>query len=618
MIGGGAAVRMPEIALQAKRPTKVQPDPATLAVKDGAVGGRAADRETRHYVIALLAIIVALLVAVEGVLLRDGAGWDVTTLLYWESMVVLYFTSGLLAAWRQPHNRFGLLMIWTGLTIWCAGLESVPYPGIALIGDVTKTLPLAAVVHLVMAYPHGRLPDRLSRMVVATIYTVALVLQAPSYLFASGSAFMIAGVPALGDPFRSLQRVIGLVGLCVALWVVLRRRSFADPVRRHRLGPLAWYGPVALIALIVDNFVGYVLGMFPHQVGNIQIAIVLGLPILFLAGLLTGYFGRAGELREFLARVGGDLLQPEELDFAVARALGDHSARVVYGAGPPGGYFYDDGSAVRTEGRRVVMPVHYGADIVGAIIYDADSVIDDRILAEVARVCALAVDHHRVVAVLRAALLEVERSAVALRQAQYRLVQASDVERRRIARDLHDGVQQDIVVLGLQVRSLDRGADDPDVVRATAVDLQSGMSDLLADFRALVHGIMPASLTDRGIDSAIRELGERTALPLIFRSSGIGHRLPEAIESTVYFVILETVTNAIKHASATGIWVELRYDDGVLRAEIRDDGRGGITALDGGGGLAGLRDRVLALNGSLTVSSPPGNGTVVRALIPCG
>lgn len=83
-------------------------------------------------------------------------------------------------------------------------------------------------------------------------------------------------------------------------------------------------------------------------------------------------------------------------------------------------------------------------------------------------------------------------------------------------------------------------------------------------------------------------------------------------------VILETVTNAIKHGAATGIWVELRYDDGVLRAEVRDDGRGGAGALDGGSGLQGLRDRVLALNGSLTVSSPPGDGTVVGALIPCG
>ena len=154
---------------------------------------------------------------------------------------------------------------------------------------------------------------------------------------------------------------------------------------------------------------------------------------------------------------------------AVARALGDRSARVVYGFGAAGGYFYADGSpALHRSAAGRVMPVHYGGEVVGAIDYAADSVVDERLLDAVARVCALAVDHHRVVAVLRAALLDLEESATALRQAQYRLVQASDVERRRIARDLHDGVQQSIVVLGLRVRSLIKGADDPDRVRATA------------------------------------------------------------------------------------------------------------------------------------------------------
>jgi signal transduction histidine kinase len=173
------------------------------------------------------------------------------------------------------------------------------------------------------------------------------------------------------------------------------------------------------------------------------------------------------------------------------------------------------------------------------------------------------------------------------------------------------------VVLGLQVRNLTRHADDPASVRGTAVTLQQGMSDLLDDFRTLVHGIMPASLADRGIESAIRDLGERTAVPLVLRSSGLGRRLPQAIESTVYFVVLESVTNAVKHAAASGIWVELVQVDGLLCAAVRDDGHGG-AALGGGSGLEGLRDRVLALNGSLTVSSAPGTGTEVKALIPCG
>ena len=600
------------MALHTEQVTITQSDPAVPP--DAAPSG---DRDVRWLTTMLLGGVVFLLVVVESVLLRGSGEWDVTQLLFWEATIVLYCASGLLANWRQPHNPFGLLLIWTGLTLWCAGLLHAPYPAISLIGHITQTLPIAALVHLLLAYPYGRLPDSISRMVVATIYAVALVLQAPSYLFAGGSEFMVADLPQLADSFRSVQRLVGVLGLAVALWVVLRRRRLAGPDRRHRLGPLAWYGPVALLALITLSVVGGVLGLFREQVGILQTTVVLGLPILFIAGLLTGAFGRAGELREFLARVGGDSLQPDYLDVAVARALGDSSARVVYGFGPASGYFLADGSPALIDRDRTVMPVHYGGDVVGAIDYAADSVVDQRLLDAVARVCALAVDHHRVVAGLRAALLDLEESATALRQAQYRLVEAADVERRRIARDLHDGVQQSIVVLGLRVRNLTKRAEDPDRVRDTAADLQRGITELLADFRALVHGIMPASLTDRGIVSAIKDLSERTAVPLVSRSSGLDQRLPAAVESTVYFVILETVTNAVKHAAATGIWVDLQYGNGVLSAEVRDDGLGGAV-LEGGSGLPGLLDRVLALNGSMTVNSAPGSGTVVRVLIPCG
>ena len=283
--------------------------------------GTTADRQLQQHTTALLAIILFLLVTVEWLLLRDSGRWDVTPLLYWESTIVLYCVSGLLANWRQPHNPFGLLMYWAGVTIWCAGLQLAPNPGIALIGDITQSLPIAALVHLVMAYPYGRLPDRLSRTVVASLYTVALVLQAPRYLFAGGGAAMVAELPQLADALRSVQRVVGVLGLCVALLVVLRRLQLEGPDRRHRMGPLAWYGPVALMALIVVSTIGGLFGLFP-VIGMLQTAIILGLPVLFLAGLLSGSFGRAGELREFLLRVGGDRLQPDELDAAVAPGVG--------------------------------------------------------------------------------------------------------------------------------------------------------------------------------------------------------------------------------------------------------------------------------------------------------
>ena len=324
------AVTMPGMALQTERSTTTRRAPATASVDRGT-----ADRQVERHTTALLTIIVVLLVIVQWILLRDSGEWDVTPLLYWESTIVLYCVSGLLANWRQPHNPFGLLMYWAGVTIWCSGLQLAPVPGIALIGEITQSLPIAALVHLVMAYPYGRLPDRLSRTVVAILYLVSLVLQAPGYLFAGGGAAMIADLPELADAFRSVQRVVGVLGLCVALWVVLRRLRFQGADRRHRLGPLAWYGPVALLTLIAVSTIKAAFGPLP-VIGILQTAVILGLPILFLAGLLGGSFsGRAGELREFLLRVGGDRLQPGDLDGAVARALGDRSARVVYGVSRP-------------------------------------------------------------------------------------------------------------------------------------------------------------------------------------------------------------------------------------------------------------------------------------------
>ncbi len=565
----------------------------------------------------VVAAVVVLMIAVESVLLRAG-GWDMTSLLLWESMIGLNSLSGLLAAWRQPHNPFGWLLVWAGLATGCAGLQLAPYPAIGLIGDICHTLPLATLVHLVLAFPHGRLPDRVSRWVVGGTYFVALVLQAPIYLFSGDGPVAISNLPEVVKGATSAQRVVGLLTLAAALAVLLRRRRIAGPDRRQRMGPLSWYGPVALTAMITVIVLSAVFSRYPEPTAYAQSTILLGLPILFLVGLLTGAFGRAGELQEFLKRVGSGQLRPEHLDDAVARALGDPRAHVVYSAGEADAFFYADGSVADLGSDELMRPVRYGSEVAGAIVYDANSVVDEHLLAAIAQVCALAVDHQRVVAGLRAALLDVEKHAIALREAQYRILQASDVERRRIARDLHDGVQQSIVVLGLRVVSLTRGADDPGQVRAAAADLQAGMAALLKDFRTLVHGIMPASLTDRGIVPAIRELSERTAVPLTVRSSGLNQRLPEAVESTVYFVVSEIVTNAIKHAGATGVWVDLEYlNDGTLSTQVRDDGHGGAV-MNGGGGLQGLRDRVLALNGSLMVNSAAGQGTVVKALIPCG
>ena len=385
------------------------------------------ERSLRAFNVAVLTLTAVLLVTIESLMLVE-ADWEWWSVLIWEAMVSLYFLSGLLASWRQPHNPFGLLLIGGGILIWCAGLQSSTIAGVAVIGHITQSLPLAVVVHLVLAFPYGRLPDRTSRVVVVSVYVVCLVLQAPQYVLSGGGFTQLAELPEVADALLTVQGAVGLLGLMAALWLSLLGWKIIGPDQRRRLGPLAWYGLVALSLLIgtVGINVTGLLGGFGLAVGLTQTFIILGLPVLFLVGLLTGSYGRAGELREFLAGVGAGRLDPGELDSAVARALGDPSARVVY-TSPGAGFVYADGQPMvdgSGKGWRV-SPVRYGEEVIGAVLCDPASVIDDRLVDAVARISALAVDHRRVVASLLATLLELESTATELRKSRYRIVQAS-------------------------------------------------------------------------------------------------------------------------------------------------------------------------------------------------
>ena len=194
-----------------------------------------------------------------------------------------------------------------------------------------------------------------------------------------------------------------------------------------------------------------------------------------------------------------------------------------------------------------------------------------------------------------------------------RLVAAADEERRRVVRDLHDGAQQrmvhTVITLKLAEGELqDQGGRASELVKEALAHAQSAS----AEVRELAHGILPGVLTRGGLPAAIRALASRMTVPVEIDVST--PRLPEQIEATAYFVVAEALTNVAKHACAQHASVTGRVDNGGLRIEVRDDGEGG--ARTEGGGLIGLRDRVATLEGTLTVDSPPGGGTVVTATIP--
>ena len=210
---------------------------------------------------------------------------------------------------------------------------------------------------------------------------------------------------------------------------------------------------------------------------------------------------------------------------------------------------------------------------------------------------------------------ELTAQVTELQGARSRIIAAADDERRRIERDLHDGAQQRLVALALNLRMAEQRAADGD---PTAVELvrQAGEEANLAlkELRDLARGIHPAILTNRGLPAALDDLAARATLPVEVAASP-DERLPDAVEAAAYFVVSECLANIGKHANAETATVAVSTGAGHVTVEVSDDGVGG-AALDGGSGIQGLADRVGALSGSLSVDSPPGAGTRVTALIP--
>jgi signal transduction histidine kinase len=209
---------------------------------------------------------------------------------------------------------------------------------------------------------------------------------------------------------------------------------------------------------------------------------------------------------------------------------------------------------------------------------------------------------------LRARIGELERSRA-------RVVDSADTERRRIERDLHDGAQQRLVALAMDLgRARARFADDPEAARAIVDQAHAGAKAALVELRNLVRGVHPPVLTDRGLDAALSGLAALSPVPVAAHVDT--ERRPSAsMEAIAYFVVAEALTNVAKHSRATRATVSVVRHGNTLRVMIRDDGIGGADLR--GQGLSGLADRVAGVDGRLTVHSPAGGGTVITAELPC-
>ena len=256
-----------------------------------------------------------------------------------------------------------------------------------------------------------------------------------------------------------------------------------------------------------------------------------------------------------------------------------------------------------------MTPLERDGEPIGAIVHDPSLDEDPQLLQAAAGAAALALDNDRLAAELRARVAELQDSRA-------RMIAVGLAERRRLERDLHDGAQQRLVALSVQLGLASSKVDDDPATAARLLDAaRDELRQALEELRELARGIHPAVLTDRGLAPALEALADRTPLPVALDEMP-GERLPVAVEAAAYFVVAESLTNVARYARAHEAHVRVQRRNGAAVVEVRDDGVGGAEPRTGTG-LRGLADRLAALDGRLEIHSPPGEGTLVRATIPC-
>jgi len=450
---------------------------------------------------------------------------------------------------------------------WLAGQTSFLYRGL--------------LVHLVLAYPTGRLPGNMSRGVALLAYTVALV-----------------------GPLRSSE--FAAVGLG-ALLLATGTRAYARSVgASRRARALALRASAALALVVIGWGVASLIGG-----AGVVVATSLGyqLALCGLAGgLFVGLVGRSWERAEVTDLVVGlSEDQPGTLRGELASALGDPSLELGYWVAEVGEYVDADGRVLtmppRTSARAVTL-IGQSDVPVAALVHDPALLDDPGLLESVASAARLAASNVTLQAELQMRIAELVAS-------RRRLLEAGDEERRRLEVRLRDGAETRLDNLARLLSSAAGGATGA-TAREAIASSQAQLERTRDELGRLPSGLHPRALSERGLAEALRALSEN--FPFKVRFELAGQPLPAQVETVAYFVVSEALANVAKHAQASQVSVSIATDASFARIGIEDDGRGGADPR--GSGLRGLTDRVETLGGTLRVDSPPGMGTRLAAEIP--
>jgi signal transduction histidine kinase len=516
-----------------------------------------------------------------------------------------------LIAWRQrPDSAVGRLLTVTGFGVLLSPVlvqlhSPVAFTADLLLGDLWIVLFIALFLSFVTG---GRLTSTLDVVLVGTFVVDLLVVPFAALLFLPAEDNLLLVSPDAGTANALLKTRVALgivASLAVVFVIAARWRSASRPLRRALL-PSLWGAFCAVIyaAALTSLLVGAPIDGLNWPLN----AALVTVPAALAWGLLRSRLARGG-----LADLFGELgtLRGVRLEEGLAKVLGDPGLVLAYRL--PGERSYLDGRGQPVElpapgGDRVAAPVERDGRELAMLIYDPSLDDDPELVQAVAAAAAITLDDARLQTESRERLGE-------LRASRERLVAASDAERRRLERNLHDGAQQRLVSVALQLRMIERRVHaDPELAEAIKA-AGDELSRSLEELRELARGIHPAVL-NHGLKAALDSLASRASVPtaVSFQSP---ERLPAQVELAAYFVACEALANVAKYANASAASVRVSRRNGMAAIEIADDGVGGADET-AGTGLQGLADRVAALDGTLRILSPLGAGTVVTAELPCG
>ncbi len=279
----------------------------------------------------------------------------------------------------------------------------------------------------------------------------------------------------------------------------------------------------------------------------------------------------------------------------------------------------------RSPGPLRIAPISHAGELLGVIVISRPEGAvgfreeDDRVLTELARQVGLALHNAQLDTALQSSLDELRRQADELRASRARIVASGDAERRRVERNLHDGAQQHLVALAINLRLVkDIVVEDPQAATEMLDELGVAVQDTIKELRELAHGIYPPLLVDSGLPEALRAVANRSPLDVDLVTDGVG-RYGRDIEAAIYFCCLEALQNAGKHAPQSHVTVRVWEESGGLLFEVRDDGPGfDVTLAQRGHGYTNMADRLGAIGGAVRWESQPGHGTTIRGSVPLG